>query len=360
MARRFEGFVVGKQTVQQQRGWKIGRRTRRGKVNSFAPETEVVEGFEIFAGAEVTFSTEMRDGRSFALNVQPKPQQMEDSMRKLKLGLVAALILVTIALVEIFKPHHSEPIRNWIVEIRAERALDSVRKLAADQIISDDVVRASVRGFDASWGGPTSLRSISWAARWQVFNEHQCYIFNTGGYDDVERTCNVARYSEGRTDHNVWYEGAGIPVSIAPAIAEMRTELYRIGRSYLVNPANLRAIYDAKKEVVIDEYRQLSDKDKQAFLELLSTAIAAFEQFRDDETARSLYAEYIRLENAWRAYESDSLDSFRAWQDAGATLRTAVAGESFYLFAGRRYAEGGDELVYAYIEIMSNLASRLN
>ena len=80
MKRRFDGFVVGKQTVQQQKGWKIGRRTRKGKVNNFAPEAEIAEGFEVFAGAEVTFSTETRDGRMYALNVKPKTATMEDSM----------------------------------------------------------------------------------------------------------------------------------------------------------------------------------------------------------------------------------------------------------------------------------------
>jgi len=142
MTRRLEGFVVGRQTVRQQRGWKIGRRTRRGKTNYFAPETAIVEGFEMSANAEVTFLPEIRDGRPFALNVQPKTATMEGSMRKLKLGLIVAIVLVAIALVGIFKPHRYEPIRNWIVETRAEWTLDSIRQLTADQIITDEVVRA--------------------------------------------------------------------------------------------------------------------------------------------------------------------------------------------------------------------------
>lgn len=362
MARRFEGFVVGKQTVRQQKGWKIGRRTHNGKVNYFAPETEIVEGFEVFAGAEVTFSTETRDGRPFALNVQPKTAtQMEDSMRNMKLGLIAALILVIVALVGIFKPHHQEPIRGWIVEMRAERMLNSIRTLTADQLITSEVVRAAVRG--AHGWGPGS-RSSSWAAREAVFMANQCQIFSVGFDRTVEDMClpaGMALYYEGTT-HGEWVEeNKGIPARLlTDFFPQARAAIYETARNYLMTPANVRAVYEAKRDVAIDEFRQLSDEDKQAFLRILNAAIASFEQFRDDESARVKYAHYIRLENAWRADESDSLDPFRAWRDAGATLHTAVTDESFYLFAGRRHAEGGDQLISAYIEIMRDLASQLN
>jgi len=355
MKRRFEGFVVGKQTVRQQKGWKIGRRTRKGKVNNFAPETEIVEGFEMFAGAEVTFSTEKRDERMYALNVQPKTATMEDSMQKMKLGLIATLILTMIALVGIFKPHHNETVRDRIVETRAEWALDSIRQLIADQIVTDEVVQAAIR--DNRWN---NLRGASWAARWQMFNEHQCHIFDVGGYENIETTCNIARYSEGNTIRNSWYEDAGIPVSIAPTIAEMRTELYRIARNYLMTPANVRTVYEAKQSVIIDEYRQLSDEDKQAFLEMFNAAIASFEQFRDDELARVKYADSIRLENEWREYEGYCCEVLSAWQDAERYLAEHVSDLRLYQFAGRRHAEGGDELISAYIEIMRDLASQLN
>jgi len=302
----------------------------------------------------VTFSTETRDGRSYALNVQPKTAtQMEDSMRNMKLGLVAALILVTVALVGIFKPHHNETVRGWIVETRAEWALDSIHKLAADQIITDEVVKAAIR--DNRWAG---LRGMSRAAREAVFWEHQCPIFSMG-YEDVFQTCDTARYSEGNTTRNPWYEDAGIPVSIAPTIAKMRTEIYRIARDYLMTPTNVRAVYEAKQRVIIDEFRQLSDEDKQAFLGMLNVAIASFEQFRDDESVRVKYAHYVRLEKV-RQDESYSDDSYAAWRDAGDTLNDSAKNASLYLFAGRRHAEGGDELVSAYIDIMSNLASQLN
>lgn len=356
MKHRMSGYVVGRKELDQVAGWRIARKTREGRVNYFVPDAEIAEGIELYPSLDVTFTAETRDGRKYALNVEPKPAfKMEESMRKMKRGLIAALMLAIIAVMGIWKPHHQEPLRGWIVETRAVWALGSIRRLTADQIITDEVVREAIR--DNRWG---NLRGASWAARWQMFNEHQCHIFDIGGYEDVEKTCNIARYSEGNTTRNPWYENAGIPVSIAPTIAQMRTELYSIARSYLMTPTNVRAVYEAKQRVIIDEFRQLSDEDKQSFLGMLNEAIASFEQFRDDESARVKYANYIRLENAWRANESDSLEPFRAWQDAGATLRTAVTDESFYLFAGRRHAEGGDELISAYIEIMHDLASQLN
>lgn len=268
-------------------------------------------------------------------------------MRKLKLGLVTTFILVIIALMGIFKPYQHEPIRSWIVEIRAEWALDSIRTLTADQIITDEVVREVVRNRFHLW-------SASRAAREAVFAEHQCQIFSIV-YDDVEQICHVARYGEGVTTYNPWYERVGIPVSIAPTIAEMRDEVYRIGRNYLMTPANVRAVYEAKRSIIAEEYHLLPDEGKQRLLELLSIAIAAFEQFRDDDTVSTLYSDYIRLENAWRVRESAADPVLYEWVDAGAVFRTAVVDESLYLFAGRRHAEGGDELISTYIEIMQDL-----
>lgn len=275
------------------------------------------------------------------------------NVRKLTVALVVALAVI-IASVAIFKPYR-QPIRNFIVEKRAGWALDAIRKLTADQIITDDVVRATIRESDNRWG---NLRGASWAAREAVFEKHQCYIFSIG-YDNVENVCNTARYSEGRTNGNVWYEDEGIPVTIAPVIAEMRDELYRISRAYLASPDNLRTVFEVKKRVIVDEYGRQPVEKRQELQTLLTTAIGAFEQFRDDNTARVKYTHYVELENVWRADKSNSLDAFSAWQESGKELSEAVADMSLYLFAGRRWAEGGNELVSVYIEIMNDLKNAL-
>ena len=275
----------------------------------------------------------------------------------MKLGLIAALILVIIALVGIFKPHHNETVRGWIVETRAERMLDSIRQLTANQIVSDEMVRAAVRN-------GSHLRSASWAAREAVFTANQCQIFSVGFDKSVEEMClpaSMALYYEG-TSHGEWVEeNKGIPAFLlTDFFPQARAAIYETARSYLMTPAKVRAIYEAKYDVLVDEFQYLSDEDKQMFLGMLNVAIASFEQFRDDEPTRVKYAHYIRLENAWRADKSDSLDPFSAWRGAGATLRAVVVDESFYLFAGRRHAEGGDDLVSAYIGIMRDLVSQLN
>lgn len=323
-------------------------------MNYFAPETEIVEGFEVFPGAEMTFSTEMRDGRQCALNVQPKTaQMMEDSMRILKLGLITILVLVIITLVGVFKPHHHEPIRNWIVEIRAGWMMDSIRQLAADQIITDEVVRAAIR--DNRWG---NLRGASWAAREAVFMANQCLIFSVGFDESVEEMClpeGKALYHEGSTNGAWVEEHEGIPAFLlTDFFPQARKAIFEIVRDYLMTRANVRATYEAKLDVALDEYRRLSDQDKQAFRELLLKAMEAFHQFLVDDDARTLYNEYMRLEDAWHANESDSLEPLGAWEDAGVALRSAITDESFYLFAGRRHAEGGDELVLTYLEIIES------
>lgn len=262
---------------------------------------------------------------------------------------------LTIASVTFFKSEQYQSIRARIVEARAVIALEKIRKLTADQIITDEVVGKTIRENDAYLG---YLRGASWAAREAVFGKHQCYIFNLG-YSDIEGVCNTARYSEGLTNKNVWYENKGIPVSIAPIIAEMRKELYQIGRTFLANPENLRSSFEAKTDIIIDEYKQLSNKKKQAFQDMISIAAITFEQFRDDDLARSKYTRYIELEKLWQVDESDSLDLFSAWEKSEKELDMAVVNKELYLFAGRRWAEGGDKLIFAYIDIMNKLKATI-
>ena len=357
---RTNGYVVGRKSAYGISTWAVKVRQRGHELEGQKIlVASIAKGVTLSNGLDVDFFVGSRSGQTMATDVAPKgvaserKKEMTLVLRKWSAGLTVALILAIFAVGVAFKLHRYEPIRNFIVETRAEWALDSIRKLTADQIITDEVVRAAVR--DSRW---SNLRGASWAAREAVFADHQCPIFNIG-YEDVDEVCNTARYSERTIEGNVWYERVGIPVSIAPTIVAMRTELYRIGRVYLVSPANLRAVYEAKKGVVVDEFRRLSDEDKQKFKFLISAALESFSQFRDDEAARAKYASYIHLENVWRADKTDSLDPFSAWQDQGQALQERVADIDLYLFAGRRHAEGGDELVSAYIEIAYDLLGEL-
>lgn len=358
MSCRFKGFVVGRRTVRQQRGWRIGRRTHQGsKVVYFVPEAEIAEGLRLQAGAEVTFSTEMRGGRLHALNVQPKPATtMEDSMRRLKWGLIAALFLAIVAVVGVFKPHHQDPIRGWIVEARAETIMRSIRLLTANDIISDGVLRAVMNP------GHTHA---SRAAREAVFRVNQCRMVSIG-FKDPDETCYDALYWEGRDDHWV-SERTGIPSRVtAEFFPEARATIYQTVRTHLASPQNLRAMYDARKGVIMTEFRRQTPARQMEFLSELSGGIRAFIQFQTNAGARLAYEDYLRAYAAWLATwqgqggtETEKDMAFASLKEAEETLSPMVNPFYIFLFAGRRFAEGGDGLVSEYISIMQDLQATL-
>jgi hypothetical protein len=358
MRRRFDGFVVGKQTVRQQRGWKIGRKTRQGRVHYFAPEAEIAEGLEIRPGLEVVFLTEMREERMYALNVQPKPAHMEESMRKLKLGLIAAIILAIVALVGVFKPYHSDPIRGWIVETRAQITLWSIKRLGVDDIIRDGVVRAAIS--QNRWG---DLRGASWAAREEVFRVNQCQVFSIG-YENPDETCDYALYYEG--SNNPWVqERHGIPTNITSTFfPAARATIYRTVRTHLASPQNLRAMYLAKKGVIVDEFRRLSPEDQLNFLVQLSGGIRSFIQFQTDTGARLAREHLLAADEAWsaaleRGREEERRVVHAAYYKAFEDLAAMVDDWQVFMFAGRRFGEGGDALIAMYIEVMKDLQATL-
>jgi len=243
--------------------------------------------------------------------------------------------------------------RDTVVETRAKQALDRVRELTVDDLVSEGVVRAAVRGAVKEHRSDYSpIRDASYDARRQVFEEWQCQIFD--GYPASDGlfygdACDTARYSEGLVEGNVWYENAGIPVVIAPIIAEMRTIIFDIGRTYLSNPNFLWDVYGKRKWVLVREYRSFGAEDRDEFRTVVAEALKGFKMFRDDREARDLFEQYLICEN----------QDYSSRMEAQLVLRERVKDLDLYLFAGRRYAEGGAELVEVYIEILTDLQTSL-
>lgn len=291
--------------------------------------------------------------------VQFSTATLENQMRKsLKVLSGAALTMCVVgAAVATFKPQQYEPVRNFLVEMRVDSALSKIYQLTADQLINDEVIRSAVRG-----GVDGYLYDVSRKVRETVFEQHQCPAFGLGMYDDVESVCYNARYSEGQTVDNYWYDELGIPLSIAEQIAEMRVVVYGIGREYLQTPENLQAVFNAKSDVAIDEFGKLSSDEKVAFTTLVVDIVSTLEEFLSDADARIAHAEYLKAEEAWRAswdLEERTSVPYEYMTEKGEQLRGVVENMDLYLFVARRHAEGGDDLVTAYLDGMRKLLAQI-
>lgn len=359
--KRVDGFVVGKDKVRGQDTWKVRVKDEGSSLNGCKLlVASVWPGVTLARSMDVSFSI---SGQTHAVNVAPCGVNTEGypDMRKRNrftiAGIGVLLVLVLAALAGAFNLHRYEPIRDFIVELRADWALDSVRELVADEVITDDVVRVAIRN-------GSHLRSASWAAREEVFAEHQCYIFGLELYDDAAKTCHEVHYYEGSDDPWV-YKKTGVPSAVtAEFLPETRKILFGIAREHLMTPANTWAVYRAKREVALDEFERLDTEAQENLVYTLIAGIGAFEQFRDDAAARAAWHKFLELENEWMATDwgSDQYDAAWDAMQAQEEIFFPMLGEQrdLYLFAGRRHMEGGDELIDAYIEIGYDLIGHLS
>lgn len=237
--------------------------------------------------------------------------------------------------------------RGMLLE-RAQQALNAVRGLSPQQLLSEEVARAVVR--DQRWG---TLRGLTWAAREEVFTTYQCDIF--AHHPDPDNTCWSARAFE-RSDA----EHRGVPVEIMPAIRSMRTELYDLGRMHLMQPDNLQSTYERVRPAMIDEFSQLFYNEQQTFLSVINGGIVVAERLYEP-TVVELVETYLVAEAAWRRNSElpESLrsqngpDHFGLMQAADVAL-SAEIDSAWALFFNRRHAEGGPTLVNTYHEIMTD------
>lgn len=366
--KRLSGFIVGRKTVQQTPGWKIAVRSSAGRRSYFAPEANFAEGMEVVPGQEVEFSTQKVEGRWRAFEISPLTAQMEErTMRKIRrdfIAFAAFVIILTCLGATGFQPTHWQPFRNWVVTNKANNMLAQVKQLAADQIISDDVVRAAVRGTDeATLYG--QLHEASWAAREEVFSRYMDPIFSTG-YDDPSKACKAVRYvDQMQMDPDgygkYYYQEAGVPATIAPQAKDIRTKIYDICRSYLKVPDNLQTIYTAKKAVAIDEFKQLPPNHQDDFRHLVAAIAVSFIQFRDNDSLRNDYLKYLKLQEKITNKEhrtSAYLSIFKEQQEMnrlGTELQDKIYDTQLYQFVGRRYLEGGKPLLSSYIKCLTDL-----
>jgi hypothetical protein len=237
--------------------------------------------------------------------------------------------------------------RNMLQE-RAQEALETIRDISPQQLLSEEVARAVVSNL--RWD---TIRGLTWAAREEVFAMYQCGIFKY--HPDQASACWSARAFEGSDAEHV-----GVPIEIMPAIRSMRTELYNLGRMHLMQPSNLESVYQKVRPVMIDEFNLLFYTEQLRFLSALNIGITTAERLYEP-TVVELVENFYAAEADWLRYsqlpesmrpEGDP-NYFELKQVAADTLAAEIDSE-WVLFFNRRHAEGGPALVEKYLESMTD------
>lgn len=243
---------------------------------------------------------------------------------------------------------------NMLVAM-TESKLAAMANLQPEDFISEDMVRAAVRG--EGWG---DWRSASWAAREQVFGEFQCSIFEHFERPDAE--CYRLLATEADKPNGSYARYSSLPAELPVLSRQMRQLIYGVGRTYLKSSENLQTVYEQHVNVAVDEFNRLFFADQEKFRSMLQTMITAIEESRDPQTTEVLQA----VEQA--EYELRNIPDRKdeRYQPALETLRDARTARDETIsdllsleFINRRFIEGGPDLVTAYEEIFTDLLGRV-
>lgn len=366
MKRRTEGFASGKITVRDVQGWKIARRDRNGtRLNYFAPNAEIAAGLDIHPGTDVVFTPELRDGRWYAVNVQPKPAHMEVSMRHLLLAAAALFLLIASAFVG-SQLQNRALAQDAMVGSRIDDVNSWLRRASFYDLVPDSIVRDQIqqRLFKPADG------------RLVVFGKEICEpILGTQNNYPTDQDEAVLRnentpcfdllHSIDEGSDRDFASRTDIPETHYDIAGKLEDLVMEKAREHLKNADNFEAFYYAKKHVALEEIASIQAGERVKYVELGEQALAHMRLFTQDENLRVLRQQYADAEKAWKkahdawlegkgagSVSDERWDEWKALQTGllGA-LQTDKESEKWYwfLYAGRRFDEGGMDLVNAHI-----------
>lgn len=230
---------------------------------------------------------------------------------------------------------------------QAESILTLISRLTPADLLTESLARAAVR--DLAQYGP-NFEGMSYGAREEMFAQFQCVLFEH--YPEPEQACWAARAFEGSEAEHV-----GIPKEIMPAISEMRTELYDLGRNYLAKPTNLQTTYIRFEGVMVEEFNHLAYRDQTTFIENMNAGRKTVSRFYEPVVQDAVKA-YLAAELSFIISGGSSEDARTAFVSARDTLDKLVD-RPWALFLARRDHEGGPALVAAYGEVIVDFITAL-
>jgi hypothetical protein len=358
MERRVNGFVAGRITVRGESMWKVKVTDEGSLLNGESlPVVSVGNGVTLMTGLEVDFSIGQLHHHSAAVDVAPrgvKEQGRKAEMTRTRwiMGSIVALstIVVTVCAVTVWQGPIGQWLKDRAVKSAILAAVDRVEQMPFTQMVTGDTIAKIIEDRHAGMRG----------ARKVLLDRELCRPAFGDRHDDAGQCWNALYYGYGNGQDNWGYQKYGIPQEMAPRVYELRKLMLEKGRKYLASPSRLRAYYTDMKPTALEAYRGLPKEKRESLAKWLNEAVTAFERFYDPDV-QTRYAEYIEAYDAWWTSERDTsspekererMQRYRVMKEKEDALHERSPNLYFTLFAGRRHAEGGKELVLMWTELL--------
>lgn len=361
---RIQGYVVGQKSIRNIQTWVIKATSEEHPLfEKKLLVASIAEGVALASAISVDFVVGDRNGSPVAVDVAPRGikeqgrKEMAMSNRVVK-AVVALSVVMTVVLVASFALIvYQGPIATFVVDrmLRNDmvKALTRVEAMPFEQMVTADAVSKVVKDDNIGvYAGKKVLLERDFCR--PVFGES--YSGNR---------CWWALYY-GNTDDgspNESYAKRGIPATSAPIVNATRNAMLEKSREYLRDPQRLKALYVTMKSTAVAAFRSLPQERRELLAKRLDEVVRALEHFYDPDV-QAAYVEYIQSEEAWRknpdgpqgsAEHKHHMELFRVmWDEKGPRLGELTPDYHSTLFAGRRHAEGGKELVVAWTEILKD------
>lgn len=169
-----------------------------------------------------------------------------------------------------------------------------------------------------------------------------------------------------------YFNDTPLPYSTWQPVSSTRKLIMEKARDYFANPERLWAFYEAKRHIYLEEFTKLDGATQEQRVEALRDSLEWFKRF-NDPLVREKWVAYVSAEATWEKAtqeerEQDKPDShsdpyWDTMEIARVQLVDAIGHGGFgtyhVLFAGRRFREGGQELVDTWVKIAEDALSRV-
>lgn len=356
---RTKGHVVGKDPFRGVMTWVVKvTEEKNPHFNKKLLVASVVDGVTLAGGLSVDFIIGDRNGSPVAVDAAPRgiKEQGKRKMRKLWMGVIAALCAIVIALgAVIFQGPIGKAIADWRIWNAMETALERVEAMGFEIMVTDETVAKTVKHQHAGvYGAKAVLLERNFCR--PVFGEP--YTGNR---------CWWALYYSHESDGapNTAYAERGIPDTSGALIDSIRKAMMEKARKHLRDPQRLEAFYNKRKAAALAAFRELPKEEQGYRAERLDGVKRAFERFYDPDV-QERYADYTQAHDAWwsrvqqghAAYNSPEDQErsrlYRVMKEKQEALYERTPDFHSTLMAGRRHKEGGKELVAMWVSLLQD------
>jgi len=354
--KRVNGYVIGRKSHHGISTWSVRIREEGHELNGQKLiVASVAKGVTLSNGLDVDFLFVNRSGLPMAADVSPRgvvsaheegtKAMIRSTGMRIALYSIAAAIAVGMMVYAVMFAQIN-PLKDSLLEVRVSMALRAIQATTSfDELIPDNLIAQAVMH-----GGTT------YAAREAFYDEHMCPAFGDtmSDYGNADkpgpRKCWNAVYDAKLLNAEDSLKRDGLPGSIGLAMKMFRSTAFEAARKYLSNPGRLHVLYEKKKAVASANFRMLDRETQKSQIENIRQAKAAFDRWLADPAVREANANYLKAQKAHYALEygvPGYEEAYQADQEAFRALERF--GNVYWIqYAARRFAEGGDTLVWEY------------